>query len=239
MTPFSASQPADQVQYRSVSGLAVLALLLGILSVIALAHPGAWIMPLPAIVCSLWALRRIQRQPDELLGRKAALIGLVLALGFGTWAPSRYYCDRWLLNRQAREFIEQWFQFVFQGELEVAHQATLDYYLRQPEGTLLDEFYQNNPEDLTELQTYFSRGLAQDVVDLGAEGRTRFEKSLGMFFIGSSCQITQRFLVYRGDQEEPVAHAQIRAARDVEQDVVYWTVVGLADADLIDAQTTP
>ena len=234
MTPISAPETVDHVQYRSVSGLAVLALLLGVLSATALAHPGAWVMPLPAIVCSLWALRRIQRQPDELLGRKAALIGLTLALGFGTWAPSRYYCDRWLLNRQAREFIEEWFQYVLQGELEVAHQATLDYYLRQPEGTLLDEFYQDNPEDLTELQTFFSRGIAQDLVDLGADGRVRFEKSLEMLFVGGSCQISQRFLLYRTDQDEPVARAQIRVARDTQQDVVYWTVLGLVDADLID-----
>ncbi len=239
MMPTSASVPDDQVEYRSLSGLAVLALLLGILSVVALAHPGAWIVPLPAIVCSLWALRRIQRQPEEFVGRKAALIGLTLALVFGTWAPSRYYCDRWILNRQAREFIEQWFQYVFQGELEVAHQATLDYYLRQPEGTLLDEYYQNSPEDLTEMQTYFSRGIAEDLVELGTEGRARFQESLGMFFVNNSCQITQRFLLYRADQKEPVAHAQVRVARDTQQDVVYWTVLGMADADLIDSQLAP
>ena len=91
----------DELPYRSVSSLAVLSLVLGLLSVTALTSPGAWLVPLPAALCAVWALHRIRQRPDELLGRKAALAGLALALSFGCWAPARYFTDRWLINRQA------------------------------------------------------------------------------------------------------------------------------------------
>lgn len=224
----------DELPYRSVSSLAVLSLVLGLLSVTALTSPGAWLVPLPAALCAVWTLHRIRQRPDELLGRKAALAGLALALCFGCWAPARYFTDRWLINRQAREFMQQWFAVVFQGDLEAAHQATLNFYLRQPEGTLLHEFYQRSPDDLKELQTFFSQGIARDVADLGPQGRVRFERNLGLLLDRNSCQIVQRFLVLRDGQAQPVAHAQVKVARDEYQGVVYWVLLGLADAERMD-----
>ena len=193
-------------------------------------------VPLPAIVCSLWALRRISRRPDELVGRKAAWVGLALALFFGAWAPARYVTDQWLLQRQARRFVEPWFQLVLQGQLEAAHQATLDFYLRQPEGAALRESYESRPEDLQELQDYFSRGIAKDLVDLGSEGQVHFDRNLEVFPDGDARIVAQRYLVYRAGESEPVVHAQVRAIRDTHKGVVYWTLIGLADAKRVDEE---
>jgi hypothetical protein len=238
MKQLFAPEAAEQVEYRSVSGLAVLTLVLGGLSVAALASPAAWVIPLPAIVCGLWALHRIRRRPDELLGRKAAWVGLGLALFFGSWAPSRYYCDRWLLHGQAREFALEWFQIVFRNDLELAHQATLNFYLRQPEGTLLQEFYQDHPEDLQELQTYFSQGVAADLVQLGRAGRARFDRNVELYFEDDSCHITQRFWIMRAGQDTPVVHAQVRVVRNEHRGNVYWSMLGLADAQRMDELTS-
>ncbi len=236
MKPISDSPPSELNSYRSICGLAVLSLVLGGLSVTALSYPGAWVVPLPAIICSLWALRRIRRQPDELVGRRAAWAGLALALFFGAWAPARYATDQWLLHRQARRFVEHWFQLVLEGQLEAAHQATLDFYLRQPEGTALRESYESRPEDLQELQEYFSRGIARDLVDLGSEGQVRFDRNLEIFVDGDARVIAQRYFVYRAAEAEPVVHVQVRTIRDTHEGIVYWTLIGLADAQRIDEE---
>ncbi len=100
---------SDLIEYRPISGWAVAALLLGLASLIAVAHPLLWSVPLTGVVVSLLALRRIDRSEVKLVGRKAAMIGLALACIYGIGAPVRAIArDRWLRTRAERlgeEFI--------------------------------------------------------------------------------------------------------------------------------------
>lgn len=83
-------RPAAQVgeasgyeHYRSLSGAAVVSLILGVVSVVALLD--FWVLKvLPAfgLVLALVAIVRIRRQSDELTGMKAAKLGLALSLAF-------------------------------------------------------------------------------------------------------------------------------------------------------------
>lgn len=83
----SAEPPRDAsgeayAEYRSLSGGAVVSMILGVLSIVALL-PDFWILkviPLLGIVAGSTSLARIRRRPDEFSGRKLALAGTVTSL---------------------------------------------------------------------------------------------------------------------------------------------------------------
>jgi hypothetical protein len=97
-------------EYRPVSGWALAALFVGLLSFVALFHPLLWSVPMAGAVVSLIALRRISRSDVPLIGRRAALIGLAFSLLYGVAAATRVASrDYWLRSRAERlasEFID-------------------------------------------------------------------------------------------------------------------------------------
>ncbi len=100
----------DLTAYRPVSGWGVAALLVGLASAVALAHPLLWSVPLVGVVVAVIALRRIRRSEIKLLGRKAAIVGLAFSLIYGVAAPAHLLSrNHWLAARAQRladEFIE-------------------------------------------------------------------------------------------------------------------------------------
>ncbi len=237
VSPTLSATDAERLEpYRSLCGSAVLALLFGLLSVVALAHPAAWIVPLLAVVCGLWSLRRIVRQPDALIGTSLAVTGLSLGLFFLAWAPTSYVTDRWLVTRQARQFCEQWLTAVFDGDLSSAYQAALAVRERQPQGTALDEFYENNEAERVERDGYFQDGLPKQLADLRGSGRFEFDRSLGTTFDRTYTLVAPRFWVYRDGHDQPVLHLQMEVIRESDEDGVYWTLIKMADADVVDRE---
>ncbi len=79
---------SEMVQYKAVSRLALLTLALGLGSGLALAHAIFWAVPAAAVLTGALSLRAIAASRSSLIGRKAALSGLALALFFGTWTPA-------------------------------------------------------------------------------------------------------------------------------------------------------
>jgi hypothetical protein len=60
----------DLAAYRPVSGWGIAALVVGLASAAALAHPLLWCVPLLGLGLSIVALRRIERSQVKVLGRK-------------------------------------------------------------------------------------------------------------------------------------------------------------------------
>ncbi len=227
-------EPAELQNYRSISPLAVIALFLALLSLLALATPAGWLFPLPAIMCAIAALWRIQKQPDRLAGRPVALVALAMAVVFGAWGPTQFFVTRSMLKQQATQFAHEWFDLVLAGELEAAHQAVVPYYLRQPVGADLKDYYAEHPDDLKELETFFARGIARDLVQLNGQGTYELERTEGIYFESTTSYVTQRYRFYHRETGDLAAHVQIALARELDDQAVYWSVIGLVDADVVD-----
>ena len=88
-------QDAQLAEYRAVAGQAVLGLIFGLLSPVALIDPMLWVVPLLGVFFSVWALRRINKYAPAMIGRKAALVALALSLLFAAAAPAD-----WLIYRK-------------------------------------------------------------------------------------------------------------------------------------------
>jgi hypothetical protein len=233
--PSLSSVESEELQkYRSLSILAVVSLLFGLLAVASLAHPAAWIIPGIAILCSSIALVRIASRPDQLTGRSIALAGLTLGIFFLACAPARYFGDRWILERQARSFVESWLADVQGGRLNRAHQATLEVRERQPRGTELDEFYAQDEQARNERDAFFNKEVPMQLTQLGQDLEYEFERDLGVFFDRDRAYVTHRFWIRRRGNGNVMLHLQTEAERSRDNYGVYWTLIGLADADELD-----
>lgn len=110
MNPISGTaEEPDNGSYRSISGLAVAAAAAGVLSAGCLVSPVAWVVPPVAIALAVAALREIGREGSVKVGRIPAVLGLALAVGFGTQSVSYRAVNDWFVRTRAataaREFV--------------------------------------------------------------------------------------------------------------------------------------
>jgi hypothetical protein len=172
-------------QYPSVSVPAVLALLLGVASAGALISPLWWCIPLVAATLAVLALRSIARSERVVLGRRAAVIGLLLGLGFVGWGVTRYYLRQRILQQQAHQHADAWLQLVQQGRLHEAHQLHLGQDQRQTPEADLAKYYRDSREPQREFHSFFDVAPVRDLVDQGAHGRLRFLGDKGVLAEGA------------------------------------------------------
>ena len=112
---------ADELgQYRSLSTLAVVALLLGLCSPLAFVAPLLLAFPLVTIATAWLALARIRASGDCLTGRPLALAGIVLAVLFGVASLSHDYVRYSLSIRLANGAAQRWLSLVSGGRIDEA-----------------------------------------------------------------------------------------------------------------------
>ncbi len=218
--------------YRSISAWAVVGTIAGAASFLSLAHPSLWLIPLFALACSVLALVKISLRPDLLFGRRLALLGIGLGIFFLICAPLRYYGERYLLERQAEDYFLAWISLVKDKRFGQAYQATLHPRYRQPDGTDIDLFYRDSPDDRVDQEEYFNFGVAKDLVALGPEVTVRLDATLAILFQGNTQQITQRWFAYKSSDAtgEPDLRLHVQVLRTADRDGDYWQLVGLADS---------
>ncbi len=165
---------ADREEYRAVSGLAVTALVLGVLSVAALVDLLAWLFPVAGILTSGLAIAQIARQRPELVGRKAAVAGLLLSLLFGSMAVGHWVSYRWLVQREARAVGMAWFERLARGQPQLAHQLTLAPDDRQPPRSDAWAAYRTSRTLHEALEQYVAEPLLRTLLALGQQAAVRF-----------------------------------------------------------------
>jgi len=175
---FSDAGEADLAQYRVVSPFAVVALLLGLSSFLALLQPLLVILPLLGIAASLIALRIIAADPSSRAGRTVALAALALAVAFAAATPAKNVSRNWIVKSRARRFATQWLELVRDGQLDRAHQLTLAAARRQSPEIPLAEFYLNNFDAARARTEFFNDTFAGELAGLGQQGQLRFERVL-------------------------------------------------------------
>ncbi len=126
-TPAFHSDDPEQIGgYRTLSALAIVSLVFGIVSPVALAGSFLLAIPLFGIGVALLALRRIAVSGGVLTGSSAATIGLVLCVA-SVFAPfSRDLTFRLIRLNEAEAFGRNWIALVTSGRSEPAFHLTID-----------------------------------------------------------------------------------------------------------------
>ena len=108
-------------EYRAVSSSAVAGLILGLLSPAAAIDPVLWAVPIAGIIFSSLSLRRIAQNAPALIGRKAAIVGLILSIFFGSAAVTDWCAYRAMLRRQSAVPIHYPLSTIHAGQARPLH----------------------------------------------------------------------------------------------------------------------
>lgn len=166
------------MEYRSLCPHALIGLALGLLSVLALLGPLAWVLPAAAIPASLLALRRIASDEQALAGRALARAGLVLGLVFAVAGPTNWLLYRHVLEREAQRFARPWFQLLGEGQVHKAFLLTIEPQSRLPLDVSLPELCRRADLLCKELEEYRKQPLVQELAALGDRATIRFDRVL-------------------------------------------------------------
>jgi hypothetical protein len=203
---FADPQDAEVTQYRVVSSLAVTGLILALFTPLAWAHPSLWAIPAAAIVVSIVALIRIASAAPALIGRKAALVGLVLSVLCGSMACSDWFTFRRLIDWQARQFALQWFNTLRNGEPHKTYQLS-----EYPESRLsfdekLWEHYAPGTEARSDLEGYLQRPEIRSLLALGGDVDVRYYDTEEIYRDDGDDAVVQVFAVTCQQQGEKTSY---------------------------------
>lgn len=149
--------------YRSVSVLAVCGLLFGLASILAWTHPLLWSIPLVGLVICALALRKLAHDAPNLVGWKAAWLGLALSLVLGSAAITRWTVHHFLVEREAVRVGEMWLEDLRAGKTYAAHQLTLVPMGRLATGSSLPAGYDDAPQLLAQYQEFVDSSLVKAI----------------------------------------------------------------------------
>ncbi len=140
----------ESVEPARVSGF--VALILGLISPIAFLGTPLLLFPVLAFVFGMFALRRCEGPAP--LGTGAAKIGLILAIGFGTFGFAVSKLKTVALHSQAERFSKEYINLIAAGDLFLARELQRSYPNRLPTSMSLQDYYESNPNAQAAMESF-------------------------------------------------------------------------------------
>lgn len=223
-------QDAEVTEYQAVSGLAVAGLIAGLLGPLALLHPSLWLVPLVAVLLCGLALKRIADEAPALVGRKAALTGLVVsALCLGT-SVSGWLTYRRLVDAEAGRFAPHWFAFLRQGEPQKAFQLMIHPNGRRPLDEGLWDYYLANSNQREEIEAFLAGDEVRALLALGAKADVRYYDTEGQYRDDGADLVEQVYAVtYEEAGQKKSFFVRLTLSRicPLETGRAYWQVANV------------
>lgn len=235
----------DQVEgYRRLSHLAVWSIPLGLASALAMVSPLLWFVPVLAIAIATGGLVVISRSNDT-TGRRLALIGLGLAVLFGTWGVAWTISRRNVIHGQARTHASEWLVLMQQQDYMKAHQLSIDFFERLPANASLEEHYRERSAQLgtttggrpeimpgleqtpaTELKSFKEIGVPKILVEAQGEFQFEFVKSMAIVRDDQfTTKVDQIFhLTFADDHEPREIDIKMELKRTVDGRKAHWQI---------------
>jgi len=145
----------------------IVALFLGLISFVAILGASLIVVPVVAILISLFAMRPYSQ--DRPVGIAAAWVGLFLAVMFGVWGYSERQFKIHSMSREASQFAKNWLELVGQGDHELAIELQVHPSRRQPESMPLADYYQRGEEAQNLLKQFREQDVMPALISLGSE----------------------------------------------------------------------
>jgi len=161
---WSGSEEERLSGYRSVSLLAVVALLLGLLSPVALVNAVLWAVPILGLIVAAAAYRAIVRAPDRMTGRGMALVAIGLCTLFLSLATAHSFSRTLWLRHEGRQFMDLWLELIRRQELQKAHQLHLPKPQRAGGNIPLANYYQNDERARQRLEAFVQQQPQQTLL---------------------------------------------------------------------------
>ncbi len=188
----------DVIQCGSPSLMAMTTLALGLFSFLAVFKPVLWVFPVTTICLGCASLYVVQKNPLK-IGRKAALIGLALAIFFLAWGSSHYFLRQQWLTYHARRYAEAWLELVRSDQLREAHQLHLRKSSRLAEGVTMDDYYGKHPYAQGDFESFYDHPQLQKLLQLPPSAKVVYERLGAYDTLANSDTLT---LVFRAEMPD-------------------------------------
>ena len=200
-------------EYPPVSRLAVVSLVLAVLASGALFIPLLVCAAVAGAILAAAALWSIAHASSPVVGRKAALVALLLCILFGSWGTTWRWTRQQTLYAQAREHADTWLRLVQAGRLHDAYQLHLTQDSRLAPGADFEQHLAGNRDARLGFESLFQRDPVRQIVAAGKNGELRL--------VGFESQQDES---YSGQQRDVVT---LRYALDHRQDGQPQTMIFL------------
>src|SRR5262245_11838169 len=157
----SARVEPEVVEYRSLSGWAMAALVLGLLSPAAIVAPILWLIPAMGFVAALIAMWSIAAAQGQKSGWYLAVLGLLLAIFFGVAGPARAITRNIWLQTRAERIAHVFVDLLRQAKPLEAHELTKLASQRKPLAPNTLEQIQKNPDMKREYDRFLNCELVK------------------------------------------------------------------------------
>jgi hypothetical protein len=218
----------EVTRYRAISPLAVISLLAGLLSPLALFGLVLWFVPLVAVVLSAIALGQIANRWPTLVGHRLAMAGLMLGVAMLVAAPVDDQVFHYFLRRQARQFAGTWIEAVRQGEVYKAHQLMVDPRRRLLLEVNLADHYRNYEPSRRQLRETLDQPTVRTLFALGKAANIRFYETATEGHDEGSDLVQQIYAVTYPDEQNQLTtfFIAIQLRRTVDSSIrrASWTV---------------
>ena len=229
-TTSSSVAESNEFDYRPVSKLALVCLVLGVVSGVALVTPALWIVPLITIGIGMMAWRSIAR--GERAGLWFAVGGITLASFIGAFAVGFRIVQVNSLKTSTRDYAKTWLETLDRGDINKAFQFLHDTKGdSKPPAQSYEEYYE---DDLRRdaLETF--RGLAPVDVLLKRDGDLAYQRSKVVSCNSKLALVWHRFrFTYDDDEEERECDIDVYLIGELapKNDTMEW-YVGAVKSDL-------
>jgi len=190
-----------EAAYRAVSAWAVVGLLLGVASPLALVAASLAVVPLSATVVSIVALWRINRRRTLLAGQRLAWAGMALGVLFTAASWTNWAVYRWGVRQEACRFAQLWFQLLADDQPQMAHQLTRHPKFRPPLDETLWKYYLRSQERRSELEHYVAQPLVRTLLALGENSHVRYYDLAAHYEVGETHFVSPIFAVMFDEQD--------------------------------------
>ncbi len=172
---FNAGDADQAVEYRSLSIVALLGLVLGVLSPLYFGAALLMLIPIAGIVVSIFALYRIGKSDGALAGRWAAYCGLFLSAAMLAAPNARDYVIGTMRLQQAEKFGTEWLEMVTAGRTKEAFRLTNSSTAAAAPSLPGEKAPAADPYD-----TFVARPIVKALTAAGAEATTRLLSTEGI-----------------------------------------------------------
>jgi hypothetical protein len=211
---FHADDEDPAVEYRSLSVLAVVSLVIGLAAPLCFIGPLLMAVPLLGIAVSIVALRQIHSSGGALAGRWLAAAGLALSVGSIAAYYSRDAFLKYIRTNQAAAFGKDWIEIVQSGNLDAAFRLTVAGAQPRPQ---MPEPGMPAPEK-TPLEQFKDDPIIKSLVAAGPGSQIECTDTLAVNHRTTASQARQRFRVTPAKSNAESKAKPVRLILDVRRD---------------------
>jgi hypothetical protein len=227
----AAAEAAELPHRRSLQPLAGLAFAFGLLSALALVRTMFWFIPLVGVILGAVSLRLLVKAPEQ-CGRRLALLGMALAMLFGTWGCTRYYTRQQWLCAQARTYADAFVKLLEEKKFQEAHQLHGRGGQRPGKNVSLGEFYRTDKQARTNFNVFYGAGPLEAIYESVEPIKGEFVEIDSLETQLRTDQVVLRYHVSYDQQRRPrelMMRVLIRRTPDSDTGDYSWYVEGVRE----------